>query len=235
MFSQHNALYFFMMLILLFQDDEEEEEDTVPLVRKRKQPAVSTQQPSDGAGPAPKAEETKKAKRVEQTAGQQDLAQGQEEKKKKEKKGEDKQPATRKKTVAKMPRVPKALKIHSSSDNKEDKVEEPKSTSLPETSTKMVEEDQVRTAEAGDVSSPQHTSPQQNPMEGPSKSPLVEEQVGIDQGQDLEGQKHSPQVEPSAPNVEECANAPDQAMVEEKEVNTLLFLLFHFLFKPSFV
>jgi hypothetical protein len=205
----------------------------VPLVRKRKQPAVSTQQPSDGAGPAPKAEETKKAKRVEQTAGQQDLAQGQEEKKKKEKKGEDKQPATRKKTVAKMPRVPKALKIHSSSDNKEDKVEEPKSTSLPETSTKMVEEDQVKTDEAGDVSLSQHTSPQQDPMEGPSKAPLVEEQVGADQGQDIGAHKESSQAEPNAPTVEESANAPDQTMVEEKEVDILLFLLCHFLFKPS--
>jgi hypothetical protein len=205
-------------------------------VRKRKQLAVSTSQPNDSAGLAPKAEETKKAKRVEQPAGQQDLAQGQEEKKKKEqkeKKGEDKQPATRKKTVAKMPRVPKALKIHSSSDNKEDEAEKPKSTSLHDASTKMVEEDQVKTDEAGDVSLSQHTSPQQDPMEGPSKAPLVEEQVGADQGQDIGAHKESSQAEPNAPTVEESANAPDQTMVEEKEVDILLFLLCHFLFKPS--
>jgi hypothetical protein len=184
---------------------------------------TSTSHKSDGEAPDHMAKEAKKAKQVEGSKVQQNLNKERDVEKKKKKDGEKKVGTTvREKTVVKKSRVPRALRIHSSNGEEEGKNPEPKDTPRPKEVKELFEEDQTLHAEEGGASIPQGTLPQQDPT--------VENQVGIDDGQDKGVQNDSPHAEPSIPNVERSEDAPAQTAVEGKEVNTILLALSHFLF-----
>jgi hypothetical protein len=105
---------------LLFQDDVDEEEE-IPLVRKRKQPSISTSQKDDGEVPAKdkNAKEAKKKKKTEEPKAQQTPKKDQGDERRKKKKNEEKEAGVivREKTVIKRAKVPRALKIHTPSDS----------------------------------------------------------------------------------------------------------------------
>jgi hypothetical protein len=189
---------------------------------KRKQPMVLTSQKSDGVAPDHKAKEAKKKKQVEEPATRTGLVKEHDEEKKKKKKDEKKKAGTtlREKTVVKKSRVPRVLKIHSSNDEDEDKNLGPKDTPQPEEAEKLVEEDQNKAVEEGGTSIPQGTLPQQ--------VPLVEDQVGIDEGQKDNVQSDSPNAEPNVPVAEGGEYAPKHPEVEGKEVNTVYFPYLNF-------
>jgi hypothetical protein len=152
---------------LLFQDDDDDEEEEVPLVRKRKQRPISTSQPDDEEVPTKgqKVKETKKKNKVQELKVPQTQSKDQGDEKRKKKKNEEKELVVtlREKSVIKRTKVPRVLKIHSSSDS--DQAPNPKDILEKEI---LVEKDQSTKID-NDI-----PGPKEDPL--PQPTSLVEDQ-----------------------------------------------------------
>jgi hypothetical protein len=208
----------FTFLISLFQDDDEEEEK-VPLVRKRKQPSTLTSQPKEG-GPSTqevKEDETvkaKKKKKVEENTAQQAPTKDQGEEKRKKKKNENKRAdvvVKVKPTTIKKSKVPRALKIRTSSESG--------GNPTPRNDTAkndVVEQDQTVKLAGEEIAGPK----------GDPASQL--ETLVKDRKIDNEGKHNDQQGNEDAPNTDKEKGNFTVPEVEAKEVYSTLFFKFKF-------
>jgi hypothetical protein len=213
----------FTFLILFFQDDDEEEEN-VPLVRKRKQPSTSTSQPKEG-GPSTQevkedeaAKAKKKKKKVEENTAQQAPTKDQWEEKRTKKKSENKRAdaVVKAKPTIKKSKVPRALKIHTSSESGGNLT--PRSDTAK---NDVVELDQT-------------VKPVGEETAGPKGDPASQlETLVKDRKLDDEGKQNDQQGNEDAPNTEKEKDNLTVPEVEAKEVYFTLF--FNFKFSISFL